>query len=290
MTLEQLEFAITQYLDGTLPADEVGALEARLAADAAARGLLEEHRALTAFLRSEPGPDMDWAEIAADLSAVVTGTVSEASRVEDQKLNVVLKSATPLPAIRWEALAQHISQAVDAEVATTDANDDSFDEMLRAASPMPAVNWDRLATQISGAVAAEADRDVREAPAVIGRIGFGRRVASFAVAACVLIATGIGMWAYRGGSPTSPGTGTPTQIVKQDQPKIDTTTPEYVIVTPTSEDSKDPAVAEISIGPSKSYAASDVGYQRVAGSRSPVVIVTPAAGGQDDFEPWLGVE
>ena len=31
MTLEQLEFAITQYLDGTLPADEVGALERRLA-------------------------------------------------------------------------------------------------------------------------------------------------------------------------------------------------------------------------------------------------------------------
>jgi len=28
----------------------------------------------------------------------------------------------------------------------------------------------------------------------------------------------------------------------------------------------------------------------VAGSRSPVVIVTPAGAGQDDFEPWLGVE
>ena len=287
MTNEELEYSISQYLDGTLPAEEVGALEARLAADAAARGLLEEHRALTKFLRSEPGPDMDWAEVAADLSAVVTGTVSEASRVEDQKLNAVLKAATPLPAIRWEALAQHISAAIDAEVAATDANDDQFDEMLRAASSMPAVNWDRLASQISGAVAAEAEAKVVEKPAVIGRIGFGRRFASLAVAACVLIATGIGFKAYLGGH-----AGTPTQIAKQDHTKVDAPTPTFVInvVTPTSEVSKDPAVAEISIGPSKSYAASDVGYERVAGSRSPVVIVTPANAGQDDFEPWLGVE
>src|SRR4051794_22527330 len=164
MTLEQLEFAITQYLDGTLPAEELGALERRLAEDAAARGLLEEHRALTAFLRSEPGPDMDWAEVACDLSAVVTGTVSEASRALDQKLNVVLKAAAPLPEIRWEALTKHISAAVDAEVATTDADDDQFDEMLRSASPMPAVNWDQLASQISGAGAAGGGPEGGEAP------------------------------------------------------------------------------------------------------------------------------
>ena len=249
MTLEQLEIAITQYLDGTLPAEDVGALERRLAEDAAARGLLAEHRALTAFLRSEPGPDMDWAEVAADLAAVVTGTVSEASRAADQKLNVILKAATPLPEIRWEALAKQISAAVDAEVGATDANDDQFDEMLRAASPMPAVNWDRLASQISGAVAAEAEAKVVEAPAVIGRIGFGRKFASFAVAACVLVATGIGFKAYLGGH-----SGTPTQIAK-DQPKVDSPSSEYVLLTPTSEASKDPAVAEISIGPSKSFSS-----------------------------------
>jgi len=292
MTLEQLEFAITQYLDGTLPADEVGALERRLAEDAAARGLLEEHRALTACLRSEPSPDMDWAEVAADLSAVVTGTVGEASRAADQKLNAILKAATPLPEIRWEALAKHLSAAVDAEVATIDADDDQFDEMLRSASPMPAVNWDRLASHLSGAVAAEAAAKVVEKPAVIGRIGFGRKFASLAVAACVLVATGIGLKAYLG----SGHSATPTQIAKQDQTKVDAPTPTYVInvVTPTSETSKEPAVAEISIGPSKSYAASDEGY-RYSANRSPVVIVTPADRASDrlaeDTEPsWLGFE
>jgi hypothetical protein len=289
MTLEQLEFAITQYLDGTLPPADVGALERRLAEDAAARGLLDEHRSLTAFLRSEPGPDMDWAEVASDLSAVVTGTVSEASRVEDQKLNAVLKAATPLPEVRWEALARRISEAVDAEVGATDATDDQFDGMLRAASPMPAVNWDRLASHLSGAIAAGAEPKVDDAPAVIGRIGFGRKFASMAVAACVLIATGIGLRTYLGQNHGAPGTPTPgnsSVAVAPTGPKSD-----FEIITPTSEDSKQPAVAEISIGPSKSYAASDVGYQRLAGSRSPVVIVTPAGGERpDDFEPWLGVE
>jgi hypothetical protein len=161
--------------------------------------------------------------------------------------------------------------------------------MLRAASPMPAVNWDRLASQISGAVAAEAESKVGEAPAVIGRIGFGRKFASFAVAACVLVATGIGLTAYLGGHSGTPGTG--TKLAQTDVPKVDRSKDVLVsILTPTSEDSKDPAVAEISIGPSKSYAASDMGYERVAGNRSPVVIVTPAGAGQDDFEPWLGVE
>jgi anti-sigma factor RsiW len=291
MTLEQLEFAITQYLDGTLPPEELGALERRLADDAEARALLEEHRALTALLRTQPLPEMDWADVARDLSAVVTGTVSEQSRVEDQKLNALLKAAPPLPEIRWEALSQRISDAVDAEVGATDAGDDQFDEMLRAASPMPAVNWDRLANHLAGAVAAEADGDVVEAPAVIGRIGFGRKFASLAVAAVVLVATGLGLRTYWGGNHGTPGTGQQAQVAQSQSNPVETATTLVQITTPTPEDSKQPAVAEISIGPSKSYAASDVGYQRVAGSRSPVVIVTPANGErQDDWEPWLGVE
>ena len=131
MTSEQLEFSITQYLDGTLPPEDVGALEARLASEPQARAMLDEHRALTDLLRDQPGPDLDWADVAADLSAVVTGTVGEQSRAADQKLNATLKAATPLPAIRWEALSQRISDAVDAAVADTDAGDERFDEVLR---------------------------------------------------------------------------------------------------------------------------------------------------------------
>jgi anti-sigma factor RsiW len=78
---EQLEFRISQYADGTLPAAEVAALEATLGSDADARALLEEYR----------------------------------------KLDVVLKRETPaLPEIKWERLAEHISGAVaDEDRATT---------------------------------------------------------------------------------------------------------------------------------------------------------------------------
>jgi anti-sigma factor RsiW len=78
---EQLEFQISQYADGTLPAAEAAALEATLASDADARALLEEYR----------------------------------------KLDTVLKRETPpLPEIKWDRLAEHISGAVaDEDRATT---------------------------------------------------------------------------------------------------------------------------------------------------------------------------
>jgi anti-sigma factor RsiW len=294
MTLEQLEFSITQYLDGTLPAEDVGALDARLASDPQARAMLDEQRALTDLLRGQPGPDLDWAEVARDLSAVVTGTVSEQSRVEDQKLNGVLKAATPLPEIRWEALSRQISGAVDAAVTDTDADDERFDEMLRAASPMPALNWDRLASHLSGAVAAEAKREEQkeERPAVLGRIGWVRTFGSLAVAACVLVATGLGLRSYMttGGNTNTGGTHVVAPASVPPQGLAQAPTPKVEIDVPTAEDTKQPAVAEITIGPSKSYAASDEGYHYTA-NRSPVVIVTPADRGSDDAESsWLGVE
>lgn len=46
MTQDQLEFSITQYLDGSLPASERTALMERLEKDPEAREMLEEHRRL----------------------------------------------------------------------------------------------------------------------------------------------------------------------------------------------------------------------------------------------------
>src|SRR5438477_11406579 len=75
MTSEQLEFQISQYVDGTLPAAEVAALEAVLAADAEARGVLADFR----------------------------------------KLDVAMKDQAPLPQINWDRLAAHLSDAVARE-------------------------------------------------------------------------------------------------------------------------------------------------------------------------------
>src|SRR5437867_6381233 len=62
MTRDQLEFAISQYLDGTLPPLETAALEERLANDANARELLAGYQRLNALVKSslpEP-PQIDF--------------------------------------------------------------------------------------------------------------------------------------------------------------------------------------------------------------------------------------
>lgn len=60
MTRDELEFAISQYLDGNLAAAEETALEARLASDADARALLTQYRSLDRVLRSSPAPEIDF--------------------------------------------------------------------------------------------------------------------------------------------------------------------------------------------------------------------------------------
>ena len=72
---DQLEYAISQYIDGTLPPLESAALEERFAVDAEARAILEEYRAL----------------------------------------DRALKTSLPLPAVAWDRLAAHLSEAMGRE-------------------------------------------------------------------------------------------------------------------------------------------------------------------------------
>jgi anti-sigma factor RsiW len=271
MTQEQLEFAITQYLDGTLPAEDVGALERRLGEDAGARALLEEHRKLTEMLRAEPGPALAWDEVASDLRAVVTGTVDHEARAADQKLNGLLKSAVgPVPAVRWDALAVQISGSIDREVAFRDEHDDALDEALRAL-PTPDLNWERLAAHLSGAVAKEAQKVVE--PSVRERVyslKWVRRASQMALAACLVIGAAVGIRAYL--RPTAT-TVQPTGPVVA---KIEIGGPERATAT---------AVAQVKIGPSEEYVKlaeeRELYGQGVASGRGPIVIALPVSVSED---------
>jgi negative regulator of sigma E activity len=279
MNLEQLEFAITQYLDGTLPSEDVVALAARLAEDAQARALLEEHRKLTALLRADAGPALAWGELAKDLSAVVTGTVDQETRVSEQRLNGLLKSALPpVPQVRWDALAAHISASIDRGVAARDESDEALDGALRSL-PVPAVNWDRLAGHISDAVAKqEAARQQVPHMRIAGERGrervlslkWVRTVSQLAVAACVMIAAAIGIRAYlRHPTAVGPNGGNPTPVAVVN---VEIGGPEKTTAT---------AVASVEIGPSATYAArqeEDELYRRgvASSSRAPIVIAFPA--------------
>src|SRR4051812_11393277 len=155
MSPEQLEFNLSQYLDGTLPPEHLAALEAALATDPRAGALRDEHERLTTLLRARPLPEMDWDELARDFSAVVTGSVDEASRAEDQRLNAVLRGLPPVPAMDWEQVTRQISGTVEAEITRVDAEDERVETLLRSSAPLPNLDWDRLAERISKGIDAE---------------------------------------------------------------------------------------------------------------------------------------
>src|SRR5688572_23409777 len=73
MTRDQLEFAISQYVDNTLSAVDRSALEHRLEQDAEARQLLVEYRGLDELFRRElpPAPELNWNDLANQISAAV---------------------------------------------------------------------------------------------------------------------------------------------------------------------------------------------------------------------------
>ena len=82
MEREQLEFQISQYADGTLPAEDVAALEAVLASDAEARALLEDFRKIETSIKRETAlPAMDWDRLRKRISNAVAAEDDRASRV-----------------------------------------------------------------------------------------------------------------------------------------------------------------------------------------------------------------
>jgi anti-sigma factor RsiW len=186
MTREEMEFLISQYLDGTLSREE----EARV------RQLLESSQEACSF------------------------------QAEYQKLDGVLKRAGGALAVKWEMLAEKISQAVDAvgEAGAVGEQDEfaiseyldgtlgdeecaslkqriadepglaavvaeyrSLDGMIRASMPMPAVKWDVLAERLSESIDAQGQRS---------RMFIGnwmKQPMRLAAAAMILIAIGVGI-------------------------------------------------------------------------------------------------
>jgi len=105
-----------------------------------------------------------------------------------------------------------------------------------------------------------------------------------AMAACVLLAAGVGirMYMHNPGTPIASVNPTPPPSHGQAIVMID---------TPQIEKANQPAVAEISIGPSKQYVASSDSdsYRRGVASRSPVVIAAPVSS-DDESAAGLGFE
>jgi negative regulator of sigma E activity len=71
MTRDELEFSISQYLDGTLAEAERDALETRLGSDAQARAIYAEYESLQRAMIAAPLPAVNWDKFAESISAAV---------------------------------------------------------------------------------------------------------------------------------------------------------------------------------------------------------------------------
>jgi len=119
---EQLEFAISQYLDGTLLEFDRRVLEDRLAVDAEARLLASEHAHLDAMLkRSRVEPAIDFDKFAAHLSGLIedeSSYVAQPMRMPGNFLRyssiaaaVVLFIGAGLHFIPWNTLTPEVAAA-----------------------------------------------------------------------------------------------------------------------------------------------------------------------------------
>jgi len=92
MRPDDLEFSISQYLDGTLAEQERTALEERLETDAAAQALLAEYRRLDEALCSIPLPGIRWDRLTQVISEAVAQAEEPAQsyRIDWRRLSVPL--------------------------------------------------------------------------------------------------------------------------------------------------------------------------------------------------------
>ena len=102
MLESDLEFLISQYLDGTLPADEKGALLRRVETDADARKLLEEYQRLEDVLKAQPVPELPLQQLNARIAiaaCLVIASIVGVRVLTDREGRSTAPQASNLPAV-----------------------------------------------------------------------------------------------------------------------------------------------------------------------------------------------
>lgn len=243
MTHDQLQFAISQYLDGTLPADQALALRQRLEVDAEARRVLEEYTALNVAMKASPLPEVRWDALAQRIGQAAHQQAD--ARLGPEPLNGQgLSNEQEYTITRYvdgELSAdegRQVEQLLTASPAARKlaAEHRSLDTVLKHAWPLPDVRWDRLQAHLSEAIAEEAQASRFR----IGNwLGHTTRIAA---AACLFVAVGLAVLLVANREGANPGT--PTRVAV-----VEVAGPEQASGAPT---------VQISFGPSEEYARSSL--------------------------------
>jgi len=263
MQKDQLEFAISQYLDGTLPAEEIAALEQVLASDVEAKGLLEQYRKLDELLKREMVvPVIDQEKLSQAISAGIDHQQTGAPVNEATEFAITLYLDGELSADERAAMEQRL--AVDPAARRVAGEYAALDRIIKRAMPLPNLNWDRVSQEISQAVDEVTQRQRYS-------LVWLRQTAKLAMAACILIAIGVGamLLLNRGTTHTSEQRIARVEVPRADQPTA-------------------PQVAQISIGAMNDVADSSYSSAQVIGRESPRLSITMASACRDAQEnPFL---
>ncbi len=242
MSNEQLEFLISQYLDGMLPDAERSALERRLGDDPEARALLDEYRSIdqTVGTCATPLPQLRWDVVAEKISQALVRTDA------DERLLAEYSNRTLDPERMAEANAV---VSLDPESAIVVSEYRRLDELLGSEMPLPPMDWDLLATRISDTVKAERAEQRRRMS-----IGWAAPLGWTAAAAGLLLAAGLGIRVYLS-SPVPEPMHTPPAAMGQIE----------VTAFP-SDHPEGPGFTSVRIGPSSAVAASAAANPYALGS------------------------
>ena len=181
----EFEFSLSQYLDNNLSTAETAALEARLQSDPAARELLEEYRRIDSLLKApSPMPAIAWDKLANHLS---DATADDAEQFEFAISQYADGHLSP------DQLADFEARLTENPVAqATLSHHRQLNSVLKSSAHLPEMHWDRLAAHLSNAIA-----DVAEPPSIkLFPNRWVRGFGSLAMAACVLIASVLGIRSY----------------------------------------------------------------------------------------------
>lgn len=251
MSRDQLEFQISQYLDGTLSAQQRLELEKQLSSDPEARAFFNEMQRIDQALKTSMAlPPIRWDKLCDGIAASVA---LEQSQIHGESLKLAPVSDEVESAIMGHIegeLTQHAQTLLDEQLASNAAAREalaqhrSLDVLLKHAWPVPDVNFDRLQQHISSAVAQAAADDQR--PVIIKLAPYLRRAAAVAIAACVLIVISLAAWSGRNHNSTTANGPQPHSVIEV---AIDSHDSDGDVKI----EAGAPAVADVSFGPSADY-------------------------------------
>src|SRR2546421_3244245 len=186
MTREEMEFLISQHLDGTLSREDEGKVRELLERSAEAKAIVGEYQKLDGVLKGAKDlPAVKWDVLASTISSAVDA-VGEAGAVSEQDEFAISEYLDgTLSSEERVSLENRIGSEAGLRAVMEEYR--ALDGVVRNAMPMPAVKWEVLAERLSESVDAESQRQ---------RFYIGnwlKQPMRLAVAALVLIAIGVGI-------------------------------------------------------------------------------------------------